>query len=132
MADKFPGDLTGEIAALRAEVDELKALIKNRPALTHASTGWRMTDMAIPSVPDGEIHIGSNAGELYVATASEVRRITITPAADVGGMSGLSTPNAWPSTYNPATGGLVQDDLDMIRLWVLQLRANLRAANLMA
>jgi hypothetical protein len=133
VADKFPGDLSGEIAALRAEVDELKALIKNRPALTKASTGWRMTDMDIPSVPAGEVHIGSNDGDLYVATSSEVKRITpITPAADVGGMSGLSTPNSWPSTYNPATGGLVQDDLDMIRTWVLQMRTNLRAANLMA
>ena len=97
MADKFPGDLSGEIAALRAEVDELKALIKNRPALTKASTGWRMTDMASPSVPDGEIHIGANGGDLYVATASDVKRITsITKAA---------SPTFPPSFDSPATVG---------------------------
>lgn len=132
MPDVYPGDFVTEFTAMKKRIEELEAIVRSRPALTHASTGWRMTDMAIPSVPDGEIHIGSNAGELYVATASEVRRITITPAADVGGMSGLSTPNSWPSTYTPATGGLVQDDLDMIRTWVLQMRTNLRAANLMA
>lgn len=55
-----------------------------------------------------------------------------TPAADVGGMSGLSTPNSWPGTYTPATGALVQDDLEMIRTWVLAVRTNLRAAGIMS
>ncbi|SET47906.1 hypothetical protein [Nonomuraea wenchangensis] len=73
--DKFPGDLADEVARLRAEVNELRALVRQRAPLTTASQGWRMADMAIPSVGPGEIQIGSNGGELFVATSSGTQRL---------------------------------------------------------
>lgn len=74
--DKFPGDLTDEVARLRAEVNELKALLKSRPALTGASQGWRMANMTIPSVSAGEIHIGANDDDFYVSTSDGTKRIS--------------------------------------------------------
>lgn len=101
--DKFSGNLADEVAQLRAELNELKALVRQRPALTTASQGWKMTDMTIPSVGPGEIQIGSNGGDLFVATDSGTKRIP-----------DLNTPGAAPtypaSFSSPATvSGTVQD-----------------------
>lgn len=74
--DKFSGDITDEVARLRAEVNELKAIIRARPALTAASQGWLMTNMSIPSVSSGTCHIGCNAGEAFsVNSAGVVKRM---------------------------------------------------------
>lgn len=73
--DKYPSDLLAEIRQLRAEVAALQAEVKRRPALTTASQGWRMKDQSIPAVAEGEIHIGSNNGELFIATASGTQRL---------------------------------------------------------
>lgn len=75
MPDVFPSDPMQRIRQLERDVEELKALLKQRQPLTTASQGWRMTDMSIPSVGSGEIQIGSNGGELFVATASGTQRL---------------------------------------------------------
>ena len=101
--DKFSGNLADEVAALRAEVAELKAIIRARPALTTASQGWRMTDMDIPSVAAGEIQIGSNDGDLFVATADGTKRI---PTLNIPG----AAPDYPGSFTSPATvSGTVLD-----------------------
>lgn len=94
--DKFSGNLADEVAQLRAEVDELKALVRQRPALTTASQGWKMTDMSIPSVGPGEIQIGSNGGELFVATENGTQRL---PTLNVPG----AAPDYPGSFLSPAT-----------------------------
>lgn len=101
--DKFSGNIADEVSRLRAEINELKALVRQRSALTTASEGWRMKDMSIPNVGPGEIQIGSNGGELFVATDSGVKRIP-----------DLALPGAAPtypaSFSSPATvSGTVQD-----------------------
>lgn len=101
--DKFSGNLADEVAQLRAELNELKALVRQRPALTSASQGWRMSDMSIPSVGPGEIQIGSNAGELFVQTENGTQRL---PTLNVPGAA-----PTYPSSFSsPATvSGTVQD-----------------------
>jgi hypothetical protein len=79
--DKFSGDLADEVARLRAEVKELRELVRSRPATTSASLGWRMANMSIPSVGPGEIQIGSNDGELFVQTESGTKRLPPLPGA---------------------------------------------------
>ena len=88
--DKFSGDLADEVARLRAEVKELRELVRARPATTQASQGWRMADMSIPTVGPGEIQIGSNNGELFVATESGVRTL---PASNV------APAPTWPGSF---------------------------------
>jgi hypothetical protein len=79
--DKFSGDLADEVARLRAEVKELREMVRARPATTSASLGWRMADMGIPTVGPGEIQIGSNGGDLFVATESGTKRLPNLPGA---------------------------------------------------
>jgi hypothetical protein len=88
--DKFSGDLADEVARLRAEVKELRELVRSRPATTSASLGWRMANMAIPTVGPGEIQIGSNNGELFVATENGVRTL---PASNV------APAPTWPGSF---------------------------------
>lgn len=101
--DKFSGNLADEVSRLRAEVNELRALVRQRQPLTQASQGWRMSDMSIPSVGPGEIQIGSNNGELFVATESGTQRLN---QLEVPG----TTPTYPASFSSPATvSGTVQD-----------------------
>ncbi|MEU6725456.1 hypothetical protein ABZ917_17250 [Nonomuraea wenchangensis] len=101
--DKFPGDLADEVARLRAEVNELRALVRQRAPLTTASQGWRMTDMAIPSVGPGEVRIGSNNGEFFVQTESGTQRLNQLNVP-------VTTPTYPASFSSPATvSGTVQD-----------------------
>jgi hypothetical protein len=72
---RYADDLFEQIRQLTARVALLEAQLKQRPALTQASQGWRMTEMSIPSVGDGEIHIGANDGELFVTTPSGTKRL---------------------------------------------------------
>jgi len=99
----YPDNLPDRIRQLERDVEELKTLLRQRPPLTAASQGWRMSDMAIPSVGPGEVQIGSNGGELFVATESGTKRLN---QLDVPG----ATP-AYPSSFSsPATvTGTVQD-----------------------
>ncbi|MGA4989856.1 hypothetical protein [Nonomuraea bangladeshensis] len=73
--DRYPDDLFAVIRELTARVEQLEAQLRQRAPLTTASQGWKMTDMAIPSVGPGEIQIGSNGGELFVATESGTKRL---------------------------------------------------------
>jgi hypothetical protein len=118
--DKFPGDLTDEVARLRAEVAELKALLKTRPALTTASQGWRMTDMTIPSVGAGEIHIGSNDGEFYVRTADETKRLNQLNVP-------VTTPTYPASFSSPATvsGTVLPEHYNLLRADVVAQTFNI-------
>ncbi|MER7361953.1 hypothetical protein [Nonomuraea wenchangensis] len=94
----YPGDPWERIRQLERDVEELKALLSARQPLTAASQGWRMADMGIPSVSAGQVQIGSNGGDFYVATASGVKRI---PDLSLPGV----TPDYPTSFTSPATIG---------------------------
>ncbi|MFI7448062.1 hypothetical protein ACIBQX_11240 [Nonomuraea sp. NPDC049714] len=134
--DKYPGDVLADIRKLQAEVAELKALLHQRSGLTTASQGWVIGNVASPSTPAAGGHLFATAGEPFwkdsSGTTTSLLSQPVPQAADVGGMSGLSTPNSWPETYNRANGEAVQDDLTMLRTFGLDLRAALRAVGLMA
>ena len=103
MPDVFPSDPMQRIRQLERDVEELKALLKQRQPLTTASQGWKMTDMSIPTVGPGEIQIGSNAGELFVATENGTQRL---PTLNVPG----AAPDYPGSFTSPATvSGTVLD-----------------------
>lgn len=100
---RYADDLFEQIRQLTARVALLEAQLKQRPALTAASQGWRMTEMAIPTVDDGEIHIGANDGELFVTTSSGTKRLN---QVNVPGVR-----PTYPASFSsPATvSGTVQD-----------------------
>jgi hypothetical protein len=88
--DVYPGDAAARIRQLERDVEELKALIRARPATTAASLGWRMANMSIPTVGPGEIQIGSSGGEFFVATENGVRTL---PASNV------APAPTWPGSF---------------------------------
>jgi len=94
--DLFPGNFVETVEDLRRRVEELEALLNARKPLTSASQGWRMADMSIPTVGPGEIQIGSNNGELFVATESGVRTL---PASNV------APAPTWPESFSSTTIG---------------------------
>lgn len=101
--DRYPDDLFAVIRELTSRVEQLEAQLRQRAPLTTASQGWRMTDMAIPSVGPGEIQIGSNGGELFVATSSGTQRLQQLNVP-------VTTPTYPASFSSPATvSGTVQD-----------------------
>lgn len=108
--DKFSGNLADEVAALRAEVAELRAIVRSRPALTTASSGWRLKDQDIPDVSGDEVHIGSNDGELFVATSSGVQRLNQLNAP-------VSRPTYPASFSSPATvsGTVLPEHYNLLR-----------------
>lgn len=112
--DKFSGDLADEVARLRAEVKELRELVRARPATTQASQGWRMNDMSIPTVGPGEIQIGSNNGELFVATESGVRTLPASNVAPAPTWPGSFTSDNIGGTPNAAQYNALRADCVML------------------
>ena len=112
--DKFSGDLADEVARLRAEVKELRELVRARPATTQASQGWRMNDMTIPTVGPGEIQIGSNNGELFVATESGVRTLPASNVAPAPTWPGSFTSDNIGGTPNAAQYNALRADCVML------------------
>jgi hypothetical protein len=124
--DKFPGDLTDEVARLRAEINELKALLKSRPALTQASQGWRMANMTIPAVGAGEIHVGANGDDFYAATSSGVKRI-LSPAAPIANQANFTSSDI-SSTPTAAQYNALRADAVATRQYAFDLTTRLRNA----
>ncbi|MEU7861211.1 hypothetical protein [Nonomuraea sp. NPDC049141] len=81
MPDVYQGSLVSELRDLRRRVEELEALLKARPALTAASQGWLLTNMSIPSVAAGTVHIGANGGDFFAQTTSGTKRMFLQAAA---------------------------------------------------
>jgi hypothetical protein len=102
--DVYPSDATARIRQLEKDVAELKALLQARPGQTQASKGWLLTDMSIPTVSAGTVHIGSNGGDFFAATTSGTKRMflqaaTITnqvpfTSGDIGGAPTAAQYNA--------------------------------------
>lgn len=127
--DRFPDDLFGEIRRLTARVEALEAQLRARPALTAASQGWLMSNRSVPSVSSGEIHIGCNAGDFYVSTASGTKRIPGVAAAVTAPNPTLS--NA-PGTYDQAHSQQLAVACDDFRIAWAALIPALKTAGLMA
>lgn len=101
MPDVYPGDPWARIRQLEKDVEELRAMLQNRQPLTTASRGWRMANMAVPSVSAGEIHVGSNNDDLFVQTASGTRRI----APVMSSVAALTVPAGSANDSIVAVGG---------------------------
>ncbi|TDD54598.1 hypothetical protein E1286_05255 [Nonomuraea terrae] len=136
MTMPYPRGLEDRLEALERRVEQLFASIQNRQPITTASAGWKIPNQGLPSSPSSGGHLTASGAE-PMWTGSDGSTYSLkppppfTPASDPGGMSGLSTPDDWPSTYDPTYGERVQDDLQMIRLWVLQLRSNMLSGGLL-
>lgn len=118
MPDVYPGDLTARIRQLEKDVEELKALQGSREPLTAASQGWRLSDMAIPTVSAGQVHIGSNSGDLFAQTTSGTKRMFY-KASTVAAVSG-----SVGDTYTTFTRDIINDLISKFN----SLRANLIGA----
>ena len=129
--DKFSGDLADEVAILRAEVAELKAIIRTRPALTTASQGWRLTDMTIPSVTSGEVRIGSSSSDFFVATTAGVKRAFLQAAAITNQANMLAGTPA-PTDYDPSWATNLRADVAATRQYAFDLTSRLRTAGMVA
>src|SRR4051812_12279602 len=81
--DKYPGDVLAEIRKLRAEVDELRALLRQRDGLTSASAGWKIGNRTTPSAPASGGHLFANGGDPYWIDSGSIITplITVIPAA---------------------------------------------------
>jgi hypothetical protein len=109
--DVYPGDAAARIRQLEKDVEELKALLRQRPATTSASLGWRMANMSIPSVGPGEIQIGSNDGELYVQTESGTKRLPSLPGAAPDYPGSFSSPATVSGTVQDTHYNLLRSDV---------------------
>lgn len=104
MTDLYPQDAAARIKQLERDVAELKALLQARPPLTQASQGWRMSNMAVPSVASGTCHIGCNGGEFFSVNSSGVVKRMFAQAAKIDNQDSFTsgdiagTPTA--SQYN--------------------------------
>ncbi|MFI6595009.1 hypothetical protein ACIBHX_02105 [Nonomuraea sp. NPDC050536] len=65
MADRFPANALAELRQLRNDVEELKALLRQQPALTTASAGWQMPNRSAPPTPASGGHLFANSKEPF-------------------------------------------------------------------
>ena len=114
MPDLFPGNVVETVEDLRRRVEELEALLNARKPLTSASQGWRMADMSIPTVGPGEIQIGSNNGELFVATENGVRTLPASNVAPAPTWPGSFTSDNIGGTPNAAQYNALRADCVML------------------
>ncbi|WP_326642846.1 hypothetical protein OG884_05705 [Streptosporangium sp. NBC_01755] len=132
--DKFPGDLSAEIRQLRAEVDELRALLRQQSPLTSASAGWKIGNMASPPTPTGGGHLFASGGDPYWKDSGGVVHELITPPFP----QGVAVANP-ANTLTNATGTYIQgqaqtvvDSVESLFIAHNALVASLRAAPLIA
>lgn len=130
MPDVYPGDLLAEIRDLRKRVEDLEALLKARTPITSASKGWLLTDMSIPTVSAGTVHIGSNGGDFFAATTSGTKRMFLQAATIANQANFISgdiagTPTA--TQYNN-----LRADAVATRAYGFDLTTRLRTAGVIA
>ncbi|MFF3443656.1 hypothetical protein [Streptosporangium sp. NPDC002721] len=107
--------------ALERKVNELHTMITNRGGVTTASAGLILPSRSTPDTPASGGHLYGQSGQPWWKASSGSTFMLIPPTPEdplqtpVTTLPGLTTPNAWPATYNPATGELVQDDLQLHR-----------------
>ncbi|MFN2636921.1 MAG: hypothetical protein ABR585_07845 [Gemmatimonadaceae bacterium] len=127
MADnKFPADPMQDMRTAQRTVDELQATL-SREALTTASAGWKLPNMAHPDNPDDGVHIYGNGDDLAVLTPSGVVKRIPNPAAAVaivpnmtaGSIGGSPTMGQYNALY---------DDAVAIRATVNEMIGKFRAA----
>lgn len=133
MEDKYPGDVLAELRSLRAEVNELKALLRQRDGLTTASAGWVISNRAAPPTPTGAGHLFASGGVPFWTDSSGNIHELITPQASaVPNQDPLVTDSTAPGTYNSTWGQRVRTDLVATRATVFDIQTALRNADLMA
>ncbi|MCK2214301.1 hypothetical protein MF672_010930 [Actinomadura sp. ATCC 31491] len=103
MPDVYASNLASRVEQLEREVDQLKALLGTRPALTAASQGWLLTNQAVPDVDVGQVHIGANSGEFFAVGSSGVVRRLYPQAATVAAFTTL--PSGTPDNVIATLGG---------------------------
>jgi hypothetical protein len=124
--DIYPDSLIADLKDLRKRVEELEALQSARAPLTEASKGWLMSDMAIPSVPSGKVHVGCNDGQFFVRDSDGTTR-RLAAGVAVGDPS-YNLTNATPS-YVQGQAQTVVDTLDALFTAFTALKASLEDIN---
>ncbi|TYB69753.1 hypothetical protein FXF51_06205 [Nonomuraea sp. PA05] len=124
MPDVYPTDLTQRIRDLEKAVEELRAGA-SREALTEASQGWVLREMATPSVPPtGDIHIYAQGGQLYAR--SSFGTIALNDQAKAGFVQAVGAANAG-TTYTTSEQDLLNQLKDRVNLII----TNMKIAGLM-
>ncbi|MEU4224267.1 hypothetical protein AB0F17_08240 [Nonomuraea sp. NPDC026600] len=114
MPDVYPSDAAARIRQLEKDVAELKALLQARPGQTQASKGWLLTDMSIPIVEAGTVHIGSNGGNFFAATTAGTKRMFL-QATYVAHTANMTAGASAPGTYSPSYCQAVREDVRAVR-----------------
>ena len=125
--DVYPGDAAARIRQLEKDVAELKALLQARPGQTQASKGWLLSDMSIPTVSAGTVHIGSNGGDFFAATTAGTKRMFLQAAAianQANMLAGASAPGSYSASYFTD----LREDVRATRQYAFDLTSNLRTA----
>lgn len=135
--DERPANALQDVRDLQNDVREVAGAASQRPAITKASKGWELPSTSTPPTPASGGHLYASGGTpMWRSSTGAIIDLTppppLTPGSDPGTMPGLSTPNAWPETYNPLNGESVQDDLVMLRDYCHALRAALVTAGVLA
>lgn len=113
MPNVYPGDPWERIRQLERDVEELKALFRQRPGLTSASAGWVIGNMSTPPTPSGGGHLFASGGEPLWKDSSGVTHELITPsfplAAAVSDPPDFTSAASAPPTYTSAAQNMLTD-----------------------
>jgi hypothetical protein len=126
--DIYPDSLIAEIKDRRKRVEDLEALQAARAPLTEASKGWLLSDMTIPSVPSGKVHIGCNGGQFFVVDSEGTRRLAAGVAV---GDPSYNLTNATPG-YIQGQAQTVVDTLDALFTAFTALKTSLEDVGVIA
>jgi hypothetical protein len=129
--DVYPSDAAARIRQLEKDVAELKALLQARPGQTQASKGWLLTDMSIPTVSAGTVHIGSNGGDFFAVTTAGTKRMFL-QAATIANQANMLAGVSAPGTYSPSYLTDLREDVRATRQYAFDLTSRFRTAGTIA
>jgi len=127
----FPDNLPDRIRQLERDVDELKALLRQRQPLTTASQGWVLSEMSIPSVESDTVRIGCNNADFFARTSSGVTKRMFAQAAAIANQDNFISDNVG-GTPNATQYNNLRADAVATRAYVFEVVSRFRASGQMA